>query len=284
MRDTGSYKRIIRVFLGRKLVLLGSFFLVIFFIFGIFASLLSPFDPYARDLTNVLAAPTIEHWLGTDTLGRDIFSRIIYGAQTSLIIGFSAVAIATTLGVSLGLIAAYFGGVTFVVIMRFVDALMSIPMLMISLTIATLLGGGYGNVIIALGVGMMSSYARLMAAQVLLVKENDYVLSAHSIGCGHLRIMLKHILPNCLPTLIVVMTMQLGAAILIEASLSFLSIGIKPPIAAWGSMVSDGYQHLITSPILSFAPGMALMVVVFSFNMVGDGLRDFLDPRLRGVI
>ena len=284
MTGAGQYRRIIRVFFGRKLVLLGAFFLVIFFLFGIFASWLSPYDPYARDLTNVLAAPTGEHWLGTDTLGRDILSRIIYGAQTSLIIGFTAVAIATALGVSLGLIAAYFGGITFILIMRFVDALMSIPMLMIALTIATLLGGGYLNVIIALGVGMMSSYARLMSAQVLSAKENDYVLSAHAIGSGHLRIMLRHILPNCLPTLIVVMTMQLGAAILIEASLSFLSIGIKPPIAAWGSMVSDGYQHLITSPILSFAPGIALMVVVFSFNMVGDGLRDLLDPRLRGVI
>lgn len=281
---TGTLRRIIRVFLGRKLVLFGSFFLLIFFILGIFASWLAPYDPYARDLTNVLARPTAEHWLGTDTLGRDILSRIIYGAQTSLIIGFSAVAIATTLGVTLGLIAAYFGGITFIFIMRFIDALMSMPMLMIALTIATLLGGGYENVIIALGIGMMSSYARLMSAQVLAVKENDYVLAARSMSAGHIRIMLRHIVPNCLPTLIVVMTMQLGAAILIEASLSFLSIGIKPPIAAWGSMVSDGYQHLITSPILSFAPGIALMIVVFSFNMVGDGLRDILDPRLRGII
>jgi ABC-type dipeptide/oligopeptide/nickel transport system permease subunit len=279
-----NYKRIIRVFFGRKLVLIGSFVIVLFLFTGVLAPLLTPYDPYARNLRNVLAPPSAEHWLGTDTLGRDTLSRIIYGAQTSLVVGLSAVAMATAIGMAMGLIAAYFGGLTFVLIMRLVDALMSLPMLMVALAIASLLGGGVRNVIIALGIGLMSSYARLMSGQVLTIKENDYVVAARSLGAGNIRIMLRHIFPNCLPPLIVMMTMQLGAAILIEASLSFLSIGIKPPIAAWGAMVSDGYQHLITTPILSFAPGIALMVVVFSFNMVGDGLRDILDPRLRGVL
>lgn len=273
-----------RIFFARRLVLVGALIIVLFLFIGIFAPFLTPYNPYARDLRNVLANPSSAHWLGTDTLGRDTLSRIIYGARTSLLIGISAVALATIIGMTMGLIAAYFGGVTFIIIMRFIDALMSLPMLMLALAIASLLGGGSGNVIIALGIGLMSSYARLMSAQVLSVKENEYIVAARALGAGSIRIMIRHILPNCFPPLIVMMTMQIGAAILIEASLSFLSIGIKPPIAAWGAMVSDGYQHLMTSPILSVAPGFALMVVVFSFNMVGDGLRDILDPRLRGVL
>ena len=188
------------------------------------------------------------------------------------------------IGMILGLTAGYFGGLTYAIIMRFIDALMSLPMLMLALAIAALLGGGLGNVIIALGIGLLATYARLMCGQVLSVKENEYVIALRSMGASNKRIMFRHIVPNCLPPLIVMMTMQIGAAILIEASLSFLSIGIKPPIAAWGAMVSDGYQHLITSPVLSFAPGLSIMIVVFSFNMVGDGLRDALDPRLRGTL
>jgi ABC-type dipeptide/oligopeptide/nickel transport system permease subunit len=157
-------------------------------------------------------------------------------------------------------------------------------MILLALVIASLLGGGLRNVMIALGVAMLPGYARLMCGQVLSVKENDYILAAHSEGAGNLRVMLNHILPNCFPPLIVLMTMQIGAAILAEAGLSFLGIGIEPPAAAWGLMVNDGRIYLMTNPILSFAPGLAIMLVVFAFNMVGDGLRDALDPRLRGII
>jgi len=284
MAPAGNFRRFIRVFFSRKLVLIGFFVVVLFILVAVFAPFISTYNPYARNMTNVLAQPSIKHWLGTDTLGRDTLSRIIYGARTSLIIGIAAVAIAAIIGMTLGLIAAYFGGLIYVLIMRFVDALMSLPMLMLALAIAALLGGGLGNVIIALGIGLLATYARLMCGQVLSVKENEYVIALRSMGASNKRIMLRHIVPNCLPPLIVMMTMQIGAAILIESSLSFLSIGIKPPTAAWGAMVSDGYQHLITSPVLSFAPGLSIMIVVFSFNMVGDGLRDVLDPRLRGVI
>jgi ABC-type dipeptide/oligopeptide/nickel transport system permease subunit len=284
MAPKSNLRRFIRIFFGRKLVLFGFIMVTIFTISGIFAPFIAPYNPNTRNLTNVLAKPSLEHWLGTDTLGRDTLSRIIYGARTSLIIGISAVAIAAVIGMTMGIIAAYFGGPLYIFIMRFVDALMSLPMLMVALAIAALLGGGLGNVIIAIGIGLLATYARLMCGQVLSVKENDYIIAMKSMGARDRRIMLRHILPNCFPPLIVVMTMQIGAAILIEASLSFLSIGIKPPIAAWGAMVSDGYQHLMTSPILSFAPGLTIMVVVFSINMVGDGLRDVLDPRLRGVL
>jgi peptide/nickel transport system permease protein/oligopeptide transport system permease protein len=187
-------------------------------------------------------------------------------------------------GLSLGLIAGYFGGWTNTIIMRIMDALMSFPMILLALVVAALLGGGMKNVIIALSIAMSPMYARLMCGQVLGVKENDYVMAGHAIGARNFRIMLRHVMPNCFPPLIVGMTMQLGNIIISEAGLSFLGIGIEAPVAAWGSMINDGRQYLLTLPVLSFAPGAAIMLVVFSFNMVGDGLRDALDPRLRGVL
>jgi peptide/nickel transport system permease protein len=187
-------------------------------------------------------------------------------------------------GLTLGLLAGYFGGILNNVIMRIVDALMSFPMILFALAIASLLGGGLRNIVIALGVGLIPVYARLMCGQVLSVKENDYVMAAKSIGSTHGRIIMSHILLNCLPPLIVLVTLMMGSTILAEAGLSFLGVGIRPPEAAWGSMINDGYQRLRTYPMLSFAPGVAIMLVVFAFNMVGDGLRDALDPRLRGTL
>jgi peptide/nickel transport system permease protein len=192
------------------------------------------------------------------------------------------VAIATILGMALGTIAGYFGGWTYNIIMRFIDALMAFPMILLALVIAALLGGGFKNVIIALSVSLLPAYARLMCGQVLTVKQNDYIQAEKAIGSSNMRIMLQHVVINCLPPIIVLVTMMLGSTILAEAGLSFLGIGITPPTPAWGSMVSDGRDYLLQLPILSFAPGLALMLVVFAFNMVGDGLRDALDPRLRG--
>jgi ABC-type dipeptide/oligopeptide/nickel transport system permease subunit len=217
-------------------------------------------------------------------VGRDVLSRIIYGTRTSLLVGIVSVGIAASVGMTLGLFAGYFEGTVYIVIMRLMDAMMSLPMILLALVIAALLGGGLKNVMIALGIGLVPGYARLMCAQTLSIKENEYVTAGRSFGASNLRIMFCHILPNSFPPLIVMMTMMLGLAILSEAGLSFLGIGIEPPGAAWGSMISDGYKYLLTNPILSFAPGIAIMLVVFAFNMVGDGLRDALDPRLRGTI
>jgi peptide/nickel transport system permease protein len=168
--------------------------------------------------------------------------------------------------------------------MRFMDALMGFPMILLSLVIAAVLGGGIHNVIIALSVATIPGYARTIHGLTLSIKENDYIMAQRAMGAGNLRTMIVHILPNALPPMIVLVTLQLGALILAEAGLSFLGIGIKPPGAAWGAMVYDGYRYLRTSPVLSFAPGLAIMLVVFAFNMVGDGLRDALDPRLRGLL
>jgi peptide/nickel transport system permease protein len=237
-----------------------------------------------RDLNSVLMHPNSAHWLGTDEVGRDILSRVFYGSRTSLEIGLTVVAISCVSGIIFGLIAGYYGGWVNSIIMRIIDSLMAFPMILLALVIAALLGNGMKNVIIALSVAMMPGYARMMCGQVLAVKENDYVTAGRSIGASNLRLMFKHVLPNCLSPLIVMITMMLGSIILAEAGLSFLGIGITPPTPSWGSMINDGQQYLLSNPVISFAPGFALMLTVFAFNMVGDGLRDALDPSLRGIL
>jgi peptide/nickel transport system permease protein len=277
-----EWRRFRRVFLSRGVVVFGMVVIIAMILVAIFAPIIAPYDPYKTSLSNALQGPSASHLLGTDSLGRDTMSRVIYGSRTSLEIGLLVVLFASCIGMSLGILAGYYGGWTYTIIMRFIDSLMSFPMILLALVIAALLGGGMKNVIIALSISLMPSYCRLMCGQVLSVKQNDYVLAGRSIGAPDLRIMTRHIFLNCLPPLIVMMTMMLGSTILAEASLSFLGIGIQAPTAAWGSMVNDGRDYLLSLPILSFAPGLAIMLVVFAFNMVGDGLRDALDPRLRG--
>jgi peptide/nickel transport system permease protein len=279
-----EFQRIARVFVRRKITLFGLIVIFLTVIVAIFAPWVAPYDPYQPDFDSILQHPSAKHLLGTDNLGRDTLSRIIYGARTSLIVGVAAIGSAAIIGMALGLIAGYFGGITYMIIMRFIDALMAFPTLLLALVIAALLGGGLTNITIAIGVSMLSVYTRLMCGQVLTVRENDYITAARSIGSSSTRIILSHIAPNCFPPLIVMVTLMMGAAILAEAGLSFLGVGINPPGAAWGAMVNDGYGHILTFPILSIAPGLAIMLVVFAFNMVGDGLRDALDPRLRGLV
>lgn len=279
-----KWRRFVKVFFGRPVVIGGSVIIGALLITSITAPFLSPYDPYEQELRNALKHPTVNHLLGTDPLGRDVLSRLIYGTRLSLMVGIIAVGIASVIGMSLGLIAGYFGGWLDSVIMRVIDALLTIPPLVLALTFAALLGPGLSNVMIAIGIALMPTYCRLMRGQVLSVKESDYILAVRVLGASNIRIMLRHVVPNCLPPLIVLVTLNLGTAILSEAALSFLGIGINPPAAAWGAMVSDGYRYLLTNPILSFAPGLCVFLVVLSFNMVGDGLRDALDPRLRGTL
>jgi ABC-type dipeptide/oligopeptide/nickel transport system permease subunit len=279
-----QFQRFRRVLLSRGLVVFGLVVITVVVLCAIFAPFIAPYDPYEQDLIIALAQPSSEHLLGTDPLGRDTLSRVIFGTRASLMVGTVAIAIAVTIGMLLGLTAGYFGGKTYAVIMRIMDAMMSFPMILFALVIAALLGGGLKNVMIALGVGLIPNYARLMCGQVLGIKEQDYIIAARAIGARDIRIMLRHVAPNCFPPILVQMSMMMGHAIMAEAGLSFLGIGLEAPAAAWGAMISDGYQYLQTNPMLSFAPGLAIMLVVFSFNMVGDGLRDALDPRLRGTV
>lgn len=288
-----EWRRFRRVFLSRGVVVFGLVILVLLVLVAIFADLewlgfpdvgLAPYDPYKIGTAKSLVQPSWEHPLGSDILGRDTLSRLIYGSRTALMVGFISVTVAGVVGISLGLIAGYFGGFANVIIMRAMDALLCFPMLLLALVVASVLGGGIWNVIIALTVATIPGYARVTCGLTLSIRENDYVLAERAMGSSDARTMLGHILPNAFPPLIVLMTMQLGGLILAEAGLSFIGIGIEPPGAAWGAMVSDGYQYLLRNPLLSFAPGLAIMLVVFAFNMVGDGLRDALDPRLRGLL
>jgi peptide/nickel transport system permease protein len=277
-----EFRRVVRVFFGRKLAVIGLVFISLLVFTAAFAPLLTPYDPYQTSLKDKLQEPNREHLLGTDSVGRDTFSRILYGSRTSLLIGVAAVGLSSIIGMTMGLSAAYFGGWVYMVIMRITDALMAIPGIILVLLISGLVGGGIKIVIIALAIGGISPQCRLMCGTALSIKQNDYILAGRAMGMPDWRMMLFQVFPNAFPPLLVVITMSLGTVILAEATLSFLGIGILPPTCAWGSMVNDGYKYLLTNPILSFAPGAAIMMVVFGFNMMGDGLRDALDPKLRG--
>jgi ABC-type dipeptide/oligopeptide/nickel transport system permease subunit len=279
-----SWQRFRRVFLGRGLVLFGIIIVLIFILVALFAPWIAPYPPNMNDLDHVREGPSMKHLLGTDTLGRDTLSRMIYGSRISLIIGISVVLSSCVIGMALGTIAGYYGGWVDIIIMRIIDSLMAFPMIILAMMIASLMGNGMFNLVVALGVGSISGFARVMYAIVLSAKESDYIIASRSLGATNARIMLRHVFPNSISPVIVMITMMLGGVILAEAAMSFLGIGIKPPTATWGNMIDDGRKYLMSSPILSFAPGIAIMLVVFSFNMVGDGLRDALDPRLRGAL
>jgi peptide/nickel transport system permease protein len=279
-----GFRRIIRIMASRPVVVFGAAIMFMFLILSAFGTFIAPFNPNAQDLSNFLKQPTLTHLLGTDAFGRDALSRLIYGARISLMVGVVAVTISGFIGMFLGLLAGYFGRWTDNIIMRVIDTLMALPPIALVLAIAAALGGGLLNVMIALGIGMIPTYCRLMYGQVRTLKESDYVTAAHVSGASDLRIMIRHILPNAFPPLLVLITLNMGTAILMEATLSFLGIGISPPTATWGSMINDGYRYLFNNPVLSIAPGVAIALVVLSFNLVGDGLRDALDPRLRGTL
>jgi len=277
-------RRVLKVMFSRWVVTVGAVIVVILILVAIFAPLIAPYGPNAINMQAMLKPPSASHLLGTDQNGRDLLSRVIFGSRISLLVGLVGVSIAGFIGIFLGLIGGYFGGWIGNIIMRFIDALLALPPLLLMLAIASILGSGIFNVLIALGVGMMPTYGRLMFAQVTILRENDYITAAHSIGAGNFRIMLRHLLPNAFPPLLVLITVNLGTAIMMEASLSYLGIGIVPPTATWGAMVSSGQPYILSNFILTFAPGLCILLVVLAFNMVGDGLRDALDPRLRGTL
>lgn len=277
-------RRIFKVMFSRWVVIIGAVIILLLILTAIFAPLLTPYEPNKVKLEDSLQQPSSQHLLGTDLYGRDVLTRILYGSRIAIIVGVVAVTASGAFGMFLGLLAGYFGGWVETIIMRITDALMALPPLVLMLAIAVMLGGGVTTVLLALGVALMPTYSRLMCGQVLAAKENDYVMAAKVVGAGNIRVMFRHLVPNVFPPLLVLITLDLGFAILTEASLSFLGIGINPPTATWGAMVSDGQRYLLTHPVLSFTPGLAIVLVVLGFNLVGDGLRDALDPRLRGRI
>jgi ABC-type dipeptide/oligopeptide/nickel transport system permease subunit len=277
-----EHKRFLKIFFHRKIVIVGFVILLVMIVFAIFAPLIAPFGYNEQDLNNVMQKPSKAHWLGTDQIGRDLLSRIIYGSQIAFIVGVVSVLISAAIGTALGMVAGFIGGFVNDLIMRITDAIMAIPGLVFTLLICAVLGNGLPGVVIAIGIGFFPGYIRLINGQVLSVKQNDYILAERAMGAKRVWIMIRHILPNVMSPLIVQMTMMMGSAIMMEAMLSFLGVGLIPPTPAWGSMCKNGYLYLMTNPLLSLAPGLAIMLLVFAMNMVGDGLRDALDPRMRG--
>lgn len=282
-RKRANRKQFWRVFFGRGLLSKVSFVLLILFILlAIFGPMLTPYTPYEQSLKEALQGPSTAHWLGTDNLGRDLLTRTLYGARISFSTGLLSSIVALVVGASLGLIAGYSKGFISGIIMRMVDAQLSIPGLILTMSLVSIFGGSILSVSIMIGITTLPGYVRMLYGQVLSLKENDYVIAADLIGQNTFEIMYKHLLPNVFPTVIVMFTGSVGTAIMLESGLAYLGIGIKPPTPAWGTMVAEGYNYLMFKPILALAPGIALMLLIITLNIVGDGLRDSLDPRLRG--
>lgn len=272
----------LRLLVRHRLAMFGAVLVAIEVGLALLAPWIAPHEPNRMDYRAVLSGPTAEHPLGTDELGRDLASRTLYGARLSLKVGIVAVLLAVAVGVPIGLVSGYLGGIFDETVMRIVDAVMALPALVLALTISAVLGPGIWNATVAIAVVAAPTYTRLVRGQVLSVKENDYVLAAQCIGAPTWVILLRHILPNAFSPIIVQASLGVGFAIILEASLSFIGLGAQPPTPSWGNMVQVGFQYLEIAPGFVLVPATAIFLAVLGFNMLGDGLRDTLDPRSHG--
>jgi peptide/nickel transport system permease protein len=273
--------RAMRRFKGRKAAVFALAVIAIFVAAAVLAPLISPYNPDLQTWTAVRKAPSALHWFGTDDVGRDVLARVIYGARASLLAGVISVAIALLVGVPVGLISGYLGGFIDALFSRITDALLACPFLILAIALAAFLGPSLGNAMIAIGITTTPIFIRLTRGQVLAVKVEDYVEAARAVGNPHWRIALVHILPNILPALLVQATLSIAAAIIAEAALSFLGLAQQPPAPSWGSMLNAAQRFLVNAPWMAIWPGLAIFLTVLSFNLVGDGLRDAVDPRSR---
>lgn len=259
----------------------GAAIVLIVVIAAIVGPIAAPFDPSAQELPLRLAGPTGLHWFGLDELGRDIFTRVLYGARISLLVGIVVVSVSSTVGITLGAIAGYFGGRVDETISRVIDILLAFPGLLLAIALVAVLGPSLTNVVLALTLIGWVGYARLVRGQVLRARELEFVQAARALGATTPRILLRHVIPTTLPAVTVQATLGMGAAILNEASLSFLGLGVQPPTPSWGTMLNYGRGHLLDAPHLTIFPGVAIAILVLGFNFLGDGLRDALDPATR---
>jgi peptide/nickel transport system permease protein/oligopeptide transport system permease protein len=264
-----------------KLAVFSALVIVLIALAAIFAPVVAPYDPTAQDLTNRLQGPSLQHLLGTDQLGRDVLSRMIYGARVSLVIGLCPTLLSMLLGIILGLMAGYMGKWVDFAIMRLADVTLAFPSLLLAMVVTYTLGTGTVPIFISLTIVGWAGTARIVRSQALSLKEQEYVEAARSIGVSKWSIMFRHILPNCLPSLIVLFTLNVPGSILSESSLSFLGIGAQSPSTSWGLMVTDGKSYLFSNPVMALAPGIAILVLALAFNFLGDGLRDVMDPYLK---
>ena len=274
---------LLRSITRHRLATVGLVVIAVFCLVAILAPLIAPHSPYDQDLYAVLAGPSAQHWLGTDNLGRDLLSRTIYGARVSLLFGIGSTALSAVLGVAIGLFAGFKGGAVDAVIMRTTDAFLCFPPLIFILAMSAALGPGLHNVVLSFALFGWTGFARIIRGQVLLVRELPFIEAARSAGLPPRRIMWAHILPNTLAPIIVAITITIGTAILAESGVSFLGLGVQPPTASWGKELRVGFTYLETVPLYSVVPGVMITLVVIAFNFVGDGLRDALDPRLKGM-
>ena len=276
-------KQTLKIFFGRGIIVKLCFaVLILFIILSLLLPLVLTIDPNKQELTNKLLLPSAEHIFGTDYLGRDVFVRIVYGGRVSLAVSLLAGCFSAVVGITLGLIAGYFGGYLGKIIMAFTDIILSIPGLVFTLILAAIIGRNVMSMTLAIGLGMFPTYIRMANGLILSLRENDYIVASKLVGQKEKRILFNHLLPNTFPSLIVLFTINLGNAIMTEATLSYLGVGINPPTATWGNMVADAYSYLYLAPRLAIIPGICIIILIISFNVVGDGLRDALDPRLRG--
>jgi len=278
-RRQNEWRRAWRRFLRFKPAVAGLIMIAFIALLAIFAPLVSPYDPYDINTATRGAAPSLAHPFGMDEVGRDMLSRTIYGSRVAMLVGLSATGISLIIGVLVGASAGYFGGFVDAILSRIVDALIAFPLLVLLIAMAAALGPSLRNVIIIIGVTVWGQYARVVRAEVLSLREREFVTAARTVGATDGRIIIRHIIPNVLGPIIVLASLSVAGIILLEAALSFLGLGVQPPTPSWGSMLSAGRTYILTYPHIAFFPGLAIVVTVLGFNLLGDGLRDALDPR-----
>jgi peptide/nickel transport system permease protein len=276
-----DHRKLWRTFKSNKTAIAGAAMASMVVLTAVFAFVIAPYDPIDQNVFHRLKPPERSHLLGTDEYGRDVLSRVIWGTQISLTVGFFSVLLGMIMGTGMGVVAAYTGGKTDVIIMRMVDVLMSFPTLITGILVAAILGSGLVKLIITIGIIFAPRFARMAYGPTLAVKEMEYISSARVIGAGNFRIITHYILPNIFSEILVAGTLWMGTAIMIEASLSFLGLGVSPPTPTWGNMIKSGIDNLSNAPWLSLFAGLAILITVLSFNLIGDGLRDIADPKLR---
>jgi peptide/nickel transport system permease protein len=276
-----EYGRLWRRFRRNKGAVFGLGVFVAIVVMALCADLIAPYDPLEQNYARLMEGPSVDHWLGTDSFGRDMLSRIIYGARIALIVGILAVLLAMVIGVTLGLISGYYGGITDSVIMRIMDGVFAFPILILAIALMAVMGFGVRNVIVAVAVVSIAPFARVTRGDVLAIREEPYIEAARLAGIGNTAVIFRHVLPNVLAPIIVQGALRVSAAIITEAGLSFLGLGPPPPTPVWGSMIAEGRNFIVMAPHISTFPGIALMITVVGLNLLGDGLRDTLDPKLK---
>lgn len=280
-KKQSEFMRVMRQMRKNKLAMLGLIIFIAELIIVLLAPFISPYDYTAMDPIAIRQGPSLQHWFGTDDLGRDIFSRILYGGRYSITMGLFSVAISTTVGMSIGAVAGYFGGQVDNIIMRLLDIIQSLPAMLLTIVISAVLGSGYGNTILALSVNGLPAAARMLRAQMMRERDNEYIEAAQSINCSKFRIIVSHLIPNSFSPNIVQATMGVANMIVMAASLSFIGLGVQPPTPEWGAMLSGARQFIRQSPHMVIFPGLAIAITILALNLMGDGLRDALDPKLK---